>query len=356
MPPLTNDEQPTIQLDHLITKKIRTMYFKRLTPPIIFIIVVVLLWYLIPIHGLFFPQTVDTKTSLKILSEQGESSIKMTFPTLYFTGYTSTVAGQTSGYYYYSLWHDQFVVVQLTPKTCEQGLPSIQGCEVTGYLQKENDSYQQLITNLSADLKWTDEGMKAKFGQYYISEPSYVSWPAITFRIFFLASLIFSSIYLLLNLLYGCFPIFSPSCRKLGRFGKANELLAQAEEELSTLPQLATEDMFITETFFIVLAPNGIAVIPIKDILWVYKYSTLHNFLWFHFEISYTLHITATNHFYIQCPKNIKSDIDGIMDYLTEANHEILAGFNEENRKKIQEIQNRSLLFQRLIEFLKRRI
>ena len=356
MLPLNNANDPEVPLNHLITKKIRTMHMKRLTPPMIFLFLAFLLWYIIPIRSLFVPHRVDTKTSIEKLYEQGESSIHLTIPTLYFTGYTSSVAGETSGYYYYTLWKNQFIVVQLTPKTCEQGLPSIENCKVTGYLQKENDSYQQLISNLSADLKWTDEGMKAQFGLYYISEPSYVSWPATTFRLFFIASLAFSCIYLFLNLLYTCFPILSPSCRKLGRFGKANELLAQAEEELSTLPQLATEDMFITETFFIELAPNGIAIIPIKDILWVYKYSTLHNFLWFHFEISYTLHITANNHFYIQCPKNIKSDIDGIMDYLTEANHEILLGFNEENRKKVQEIQNRSLFLERIIEFLKRRI
>lgn len=356
MSPLNNDMNPNVQLDHLITKKIRTMHFKHLPPPLIFLFVAFLLWYLIPIRGLFFPHKVDTKTSIEQLYNQGESSVHLTIPTLYFTGYTTSVGGNISGYYYYTLWNNQFIVVQLTPKTCELGLPSIENCKITGYLQKDNDSYKQLISNLSDDLKWTDEGMKAQFGLYYISEPSYVSWPAVTFRIFFLASILFSCSYFLLNLIYGCFPLFSPSCRKLGRFGKARELLGQAEEELSTLPQLATEDMFITETFFIVLAPNGIAIIPIKDILWVYKYSTLHNFLWFHFEISYTLHITANNHFYIQCPKNIKSDIDGIMDYLTEANHEILLGFNEINRKKVQEIQNRSLLTERIIEFLKRRI
>ena len=39
---------------------------------------------------------------------------------------------------------------------------------------------------------------------------------------------------------------------------------------------------------------------------------------------------TARKHLYFQCPKNMKSDIDGIIDYLSEANHEILVGFSEE--------------------------
>ena len=119
-------------------------------------------------------------------------------------------------------------------------------------------------------------------------------------------------------------------------FGRPRQILAQAEEELSTLPQLATEDIFITEHYFIETSDYGVAVVPISQIIWIYKYSTLHKFLWIHFAISYTLHISAGKHQYIRCPKNTKSDIDGIMDYLAEANHDILVGFTEENRRLAQ--------------------
>ena len=95
--------------------------------------------------------------------------------------------------------------------------------------------------------------------------------------------------------------------------------------------------MFITEHYFIETSKYGIAIVPIREIIWVYKHSTLHKFFLYHFSISYSLHITANKHLYIHCPKNIKSDIDGIMDYLAEANHDILVGFSEENRLSVQE-------------------
>ena len=133
-------------------------------------------------------------------------------------------------------------------------------------------------------------------------------------------------------------------------------MLEQAEEELATLPQLATEDMFITEHFFIETSVYGNAIIPIDQIIWIYKYSTLHKFFWYHFSISYTLHISANRHLYIQCPKNIKSDIDGIIDYLSEANHDILVGFNEKNRLKVQEIQGTPMHFEKFIAFLNKRV
>ena len=51
-----------------------------------------------------------------------------------------------------------------------------------------------------------------------------------------------------------------------------------------------------------------------------------------------------------------KSDIDGIMDYLAEANHDILVGFNEENRLKVQETQGKPFHIEQLIALLRRKI
>lgn len=153
--------------------------------------------------------------------------------------------------------------------------------------------------------------------------------------------MIYTVLYLLICMVYIRFPVLSPPCQNLIVFGHPGQILAEAEEELATLPQLATEDMFITEHYFIMTSPYGNAIVPIQEILWIYKHSTLHKMLWYHFSISYTMHITANKHMYVNCPKNTKSDIDGIMDYLAEANHNILVGFNEENRLKVQAVQGK---------------
>ena len=78
------------------------------------------------------------------------------------------------------------------------------------------------------------------------------------------------------------------------------------------------------------------------------------NFFWYHFSISYTPHITANKHLYIHCPKNIKSDIDGIMDYLAEANHDILVGFSEENRLAVQEKQGNTVTDRKVFRDVKK--
>lgn len=158
--------------------------------------------------------------------------------------------------------------------------------------------------------------------------------------------------------LYGLYPVPGafPTVPEPDRLRTSGSDSRRGREELATLPQLATEDMFITEHYFIMTSPYGNAIVPIQEILWIYKHSTLHKMLWYHFSISYTMHITANKHMYVNCPKNTKSDIDGIMDYLAEANHNILVGFNEENRLKVQAVQGKPFHIEKFYALLRRRV
>lgn len=346
----------TENYEHYISKHIKSVYKRRLASPILYLVILVILWILLPLQDLLFPQEITSVSDLSSYSRQKSSYVQTTLTDLYFTGYTNTIFGQKTGYYYYTMWEDKCVIVLLSPRTCEEGLPSIEAVHIRGRVLPGNKSFHTLLNHLAEDLNWTSTGIAKKVSPYFISEPDFNSIPSTLLMIVYFLTGAYALFRLTADTLYILFPVLAPACRQLKHFGKPGVLLAQAETELATLPQLATEDMFITEHYFIELASYGIAIVPIEEIIWIYKHSTLHKFLWYHFSISYTLHITANKHLYIQCPKNIKSDIDGIMDYLAEANHNILVGFNEENRLKVQEIQNYSLPLEKLLAFLKKRI
>lgn len=341
--------------EHYISRNIKSVYKRKLAAPIVYIFLLVILWFALPVSDLFFPEKAENYSQIIELYTNSDKYIDIELTDLYFTGYTNTVLGQTNGYYYYTIKDGHCIFVLVTPFTSEEGLPHIESLHLQAKILHLGNSYQQLTESLAEDLSWTSSGMQSKVSTYILSEPDFHSLLSYLTIFLYFASLIYAFASIIIFILYICFPVLSPPCRQLGHFGKASELLAQAEEELATLPQLATEDMFITEHFFIEIADSGIAVIPIQEMIWIYKYSTLHKIFWYHFNISYTLHITTTKHMHIQCPKNIKSDIDGIIDYLSEANHDILVGFSEENRLKVQEMQNPKVNFERLIRFLKKR-
>jgi len=327
----------TENLDHYISRHIRRVYRRRLISPILYLIILTALWLILPLYDILFPQNLDGIDNLSSYSNTHSSYVTAELNDLYFTGYTNNSFGRTNGYYYYTLQNKKCMIVLLSPRTCEEGLPQIDSVRIRGRVLKGNTAYDALLDRLSQDLNWTKEGISQKTSGYFISEPAFRLVSSTLLMGIYLATGAYALILLLLYILYICLPALSPACRKLRLYGKPSAMLSQAEEELATLPQLATEDMFITEHYFIVLANYGVAIVPIQEIIWIYKYSTLHKILWHHFSISYTLHITANKHLYIQCPKNMKSDIDGIIDYLSEANHEILVGFNEENRLKVKQ-------------------
>lgn len=324
--------------------------------PSLYLVLLLLVWNILSLSEVFFPPRIASDVTLESLAKEKVQYVNTTLHNLYFTGYTRTFWGNTTGYYYYTVANQECYFVLLTPDSCEEGLPSIKELTVSAKLIRGGDTFTLLLNNVAKDLNWTAGGIKGKVSPYHLSESDF-NPIGNTLLFYFMA---ITGLYALLSVICSVIfiknPILSPTCQDLKLFGDPKELLAMAEEELATLPQLATEDIFITEHFFIFTSIYGNAVIPIDEIIWIYKYSTLNKFLWHHFSISYTLHITANKRLYLQCPKNIKSDIDGIMDYLAEANHDILVGFSEKNRVKVQEIQGTPIDWKKILQFLKKRI
>ncbi|MCI8495802.1 MAG: hypothetical protein HFI74_09015 [Lachnospiraceae bacterium] len=342
---------------HSISKHIRRIYCKKIIFPTIALSILASLWLIFPLYHIIVPQHLDNFDAMETHSDSRSSYIETSLKDLYFTGYTNTFFGQTTGYYYYTPWNHQCVIVLLSPHTCKEGLPYLESVTIRGKILEGNNSYFALLDNLSQDLNWTNEGISQKVNKYFISEPAFMLIANRVLMTAYFFSGVCAIVWLLFDLLCICIPVCCPACRKLKLFGKSSLLFHQAEEELAALAQSATEDMFITEHFFILLADHQISIVPIQEIIWIYKYSNPHKFLWHPMSISYTLHITAKRHFYLQCPKKVKSDIDHIIKNLSEANRKILVGFSEENRQKARNLQHYRLSLQlaKLIVFFQKR-
>lgn len=346
----------TENYEHYITKNIQAFYNRRLLAPIVYLLLLLFFWFLFSLYAPLFPDALSSADTLESAYRNDVEYVNADLSNLNFTGYTENFLGMTTGYYYYTMRGEECIIVLLSPSTSEQGLPTIENASIRGRIVKESTNFEVLLNNLATDLGWTENGIRNKVSHYVLSEPDYNMFGNVVLYVVVFTTGGYALICLILFILYIKFPLLSPPCQDLALFGNPRKLLEQAEEELATLPQLATEDMFITEHFFIETSVYGNAIVPINEIIWIYKYSTMHKFLWYHFRISYTLHISANRHLYIQCPKNIKSDIDGIIDYLAEANHDILVGFSEENRLKVQENQGTPMHIEKFIEFLNRRL
>lgn len=329
-----------MDLRHYIIKSIRSYYKRKLAAPIIFLAALVILSFIFPIRSILSPENIENADSIESLYSKRVRFVSGTFENAYFTGYRKRFMNRTEGYYYYTVYENKCIILLLTPDTCQSGEPTLESVSITAKIIKDSNNEQELLTKLANDLSWTTAGLSNSVSVYMLSEPDGDGILAKLLQLLLIFFILYSIISLFLSFLFISFPKLSPPVIRLSAYGRPWKMLDEAEEELETLPQLATEDMFITQHYFIETSKYGIAIVPISEIIWIYKYSTLHKIFWHHFAISYTLYITAKKKTYIKCPKNTKTNIDGIMDYLAEANHDILVGFSEENRKKVEKIQD----------------
>ena len=337
--------------DH-IKNAISRYYMRRIPAPAACLLFIIILSFVFPLRSFINPAAFTTGDSPKAFAESDRAYVSCSLDKLYFTGYRKQVFGSTLGYYYYSLSGDRLLIVLLTGKTCEQGIPTLENAFFTAKLTPYGQAETDLLARLSADLSWSGAGLSKNIPAYLVSEPAAGGAMAVILKVFMFFVLIYAAASLVLNIVYTLLPELAPPVQRLSVYGHPRRLLARAEIELSTLPQLATEDMYITQHFFIETSKYGIAIVPISAITWIYKYSTLHRFLWHISAISYTLYITTNHHQIIKCPKNIKSDIDGVMDYLSEANHNILVGFNEKNREAARRMEDSDTVIERIRKFM----
>lgn len=245
------------------------------------------------------------RNDIEKLYQDNDRYIEITLKDLYFTGYTKRWLDSTVGYYYYTVMGDDCIMVLLNPDDSQQGLPTIDKIKIHGKILYNSHAMSKLLLYLSEG-----SGMVAErhyfhdLTLYDLTAGCHPILATTLFKLVYILSGLYAFISIIRYAIYIAFPVLSVPVQRLRCYGKPREILAEAEEELATLPQLATEDMFITEHYFIETSNYGVAIVPISQIIWIYKYSTLHKFLWHHFSISYTLHITAAKRQYIHCPKN----------------------------------------------------
>lgn len=138
--------------EHYITKNIKAFYKRRLTAPILYLVLLVALWLLLSLWAPLFPDSLSASDTLESAYREDITYVRMTLSDLKFTGYTRNFFGSVTGYYYYTMRGDKCIIVLLSPGTSEQGLPIIDQANFNAKIAKGDDTFELLLGNLAADL------------------------------------------------------------------------------------------------------------------------------------------------------------------------------------------------------------
>ena len=133
--------------EHYISKNIQAFYRRRLFSPMIYLVLLAVLWIVFPLGAMLRPAQLSDNTKIADAYKNHHRYVRMTFTDLKFSGYTCETYGQTRGYYYYTTQKNNCSIILLTPHTCEEGLPTIDRLTVTGRIVKGKESYLALLNN-----------------------------------------------------------------------------------------------------------------------------------------------------------------------------------------------------------------
>lgn len=313
-------------------KHIRKISLKNNIIVIFPLIIMMVALLILPFKEVLQPKAINYTTDISRAFESGDDYISITFPKIYYTGYTLTSSSDLKGYYYYYIANERIIFILVSDYNCK-GQPTLTNYKCTGKLTEWDNDLREVMSEFSRDLNFSITGLSSISYECMINECKYHFYFYLYLLIYIVVTSLLIITFIIHNIIISTIPELHPSYTKLkmlNRKYKSRDILIELEDPLYTEGQLN-----ITENFIISFDKNGLTILPIQDILWAYEHSKFHRFLWIKFKQSYNIHFT--------CKKNIKAVLNGyskeqldfIINYLTEHYPNILIGYSKENKNAV---------------------
>lgn len=316
-----------------ITAKIRQISLRRFFYPFGILIVTGILLYQIPFYDVINPIFVEEP--LKILDLYNEETIfvELYADTLYYTGYDYVENGKAIGSYYYNLYDGTCIFYLLSESLCDKKPEVLNNIHMKGKLESGGKLLTDLIKKMAEDLSWTAQGLSQVSSHIIVNELEYLLGKTIFFFAVDIILFIISAIWSLYLFLYILYPYASPICLNLRRYGSITGQIQELEEELRSQMQVRCGDFMITKHYLLVWSKHQLKILPLNQIIWIYKYSNLHYFRLRKMKITYTLRIIGRKSTKIIVPFQKKEDVDQVTEYISTYDSTILIGYSKENEK-----------------------
>ena len=303
----------------------------RMIFPSIFLLFLIYAIIRFPIINCLFPTETDNSQAPSELYNSNTYYVNISTGKLYYTGYDYLKGSSVNGHYFYSLSDERCTIYLFSTAYFPDGVPAtIDSATFKGKLLSKSSNRTQLLTLIAKDLNWTYDGLNSYTDTVIVSQMDYAVIPSIFLTIFIYFSFSFSLAHVLILLHNIIRPQYAYSFISLGHGKVRREAILDASAELETSVHFSAENMHVTNTFFIYTGRYNIAIIPLKNMAWAYKYSRLHKYYLFG-EMTYTIKIITKNKRIFLFNQKTKQAADDLLAYLEKANPDMLIGYTKEN-------------------------
>ncbi|MGN0481477.1 MAG: DUF6709 family protein [Lachnospiraceae bacterium] len=311
--------------------------FKLILPVVILILLIVTADLTSMWEGLF-PVNLGSDQNLATHYGNGYRYVQVTVPKLYYSGYDYMQGSSVKGHYFYSLDNGK-CRIYILDKFSDEVPDSLEEYTVTGKLIFQPDNYNDLLALMARDLGWTKEGISSVTMDVILSRADYHNVLMLIMAVFMLLALVFviaSILTLIFNIVR---PDYAYTFYSLGHHKERRFNILRAAREFETALIFESDTIFITARYFIYITNFNAAIIPLKDIVWMYKHSTYYNVLvvsW----LSYTLRVITRNNHRYKFRGNDKEVVDELLKFLKELDLGIMLGYTPENVDEYNRIKN----------------
>lgn len=330
-------------MNSMITNNLKKSVVRKMLLPVMLLLLCAVLYApagRIPIKELLFPASIGQDEDLKALFEAGTEYVNAKVDTLYYSGCDYTRNGKTAGHFYYSLTNNfcRFYLI----KTGSRELPSesISGAVLKGRIVDAGPLYEPLVDMVAKQLEWTADGLAELSDAYMVSTVDYWNWQQLAFLAAYLLCLAIGAVDFLILLFYLVFPLWTPSLRRLRKYGNQGALLSKAELEMKHLCQADAGGMYVTPGYFVNVDMLQTLVVPLEKTVWIYTLAQMHRFLGAGGKLSCTIHIVMEDGHIYECSKKRREDADAVLNAAAAGHGEILIGYSEENKRLARERNN----------------
>jgi len=322
-----------------ILSHIRTMHLKHVLYPLLLLLIALVILWKQPIFDFLHVRDVSESEALSRAVNEQADYVRTTAHNLYYTGNDFYRDGDLTGHIYYELQDSYCRFYVLTPAAGRPAETYIPERLVTGRLEKIDADTREILEDMAEALNWSTDGLAGVCDPYMINEVVYFSAPR---RILFYAvilALLTGAAGLLYTLALIIFPRLSGTVRRLSGYGDREEILAEADEELSGEVLLSRGTMILTPRYLFDFSPDVSAIVPLESALWVFDTQNMRYSLRDRREkMFYTLRIVTISGDTFVLKEKEKEDLTTIMDVLTERYPNFFYGYSEDHYAMVQYI------------------
>lgn len=307
---------------------------RRLIVPLLFMIFLVVVFYGFSIPNWLFPLRLNNAGEAEEACEQDNHYVYCTVPRMMYAGIDHMEKGRLDGHYYYSL-EDGRCQYYLVASERGNAVPVLENYSFNARILKEEEIAKDLDRLMSDMLGWTEEGVNGAANDYILSEIDYNGYNIWTIAVIMAVSFLIAMLHII-TLAYNVVnPYDALGFIHFGNGRQRREMILQANDEYNRQVIFMSQGMYVTENFFVYYDKGDFEIIPLDDIVWAYKHSSLRWRIGTRHFITYNVRLVTFYKKTYVFENKTKESCDALLDIIAAQRPEILIGYSQENKVKM---------------------